>query len=60
MPEYGTAPRHQDPNDPSWAEAMRRFHRLNDRYGPYTLALIETILRLADWNVSQELEQGHE
>ena len=60
LPDYGTAPRHQDPNDPSWAEAMSRFHRLNDRYGPYTLALIETILRLADWNVSQELEQGHE
>ena len=60
LPEYGTAPRHQDPNDPSWAEAVSRFHRLNDRYGPYTLALIETILRLADWNVSQELEQGHE
>ena len=60
LPDYGTAPRHQDPNDPSWAEAMSRFHRLNDRYGPYTLALIETILRLADWDVSQELEQNHE
>ena len=60
LPEYGPAPRHQDPNEASWAEAMSRFHRLNDRYGPYTLALIETILRLADWDVSQELEQNHE
>ena len=60
LPEYGTAPRHQDPCAPSWAEAMNRFHRLNDRYGPYTLALVETILRLADWDVSQELEQNHE
>ncbi|ERH21304.1 CRISPR-associated endonuclease Cas3-HD [Actinomyces johnsonii F0542] len=60
LPEHGTTPRHQNPNDPSWAEAISRFHRLNDRYGPYTLALIETILRLADWDVSQELEQNHE
>ncbi|VEI17674.1 type I-G CRISPR-associated helicase/endonuclease Cas3g [Actinomyces viscosus] len=60
LPEYGTVPRHQDPNDLLWAEAVNRFHRLNDRYGPYTLALIETILRLADWDVSQELEQDHD
>ena len=60
LPEHGTTPRHQNPNDPSWAEAISRFHRLNDRYGPYTLALVEAILRLADWDVSQELEQNHE
>ena len=60
LPEHGTAPRHQDLCGSSWAEAMNRFRRLNDRYGPYTLALVEAILRLADWDVSQELEQNHE
>lgn len=54
----GVGPRYQDPADPLWAEATRRFHRLNDRYGPYTLALAETVLRLADWDVSRE-EQDH-
>ena len=60
LPEHGPTPRHQDPCDSSWAEAMNRFHRLNDRYGPYTLALVEAILRRADWDVSQEVEQNHE
>lgn len=48
----GTSARHQDPTAPEWIDAIERFHRLNDRYGPYTLALAEAVLRLADWSVS--------
>ena len=30
----------------------RRFRKLNDRYGPWGLALLEAIVRIADWRVS--------
>lgn len=50
---------YQDPQAPQWAQAMSAFWQLNDRYGPYTLALAETVLRLADWEVSRR-EQDHE
>lgn len=50
---------YQDPQASQWAQAMSAFWQLNDRYGPYTLALAETVLRLADWEVSRR-EQDHE
>lgn len=56
LPEHGTAPRYQDPYGSPWARAMSRFRCLNDHYGPHTLALVEAILRLTDWDILQELE----
>lgn len=44
---------YQNPEDPRWADAMIQFRSLEDRLGPYTLALAETVLRLADWHVSR-------
>ena len=34
-----------------WSQP-RRFRKLNDLYGPWGLALLEAIVRLADWRVS--------
>ena len=34
-----------------WSQP-RRFKRLNERFGPWGLALLESIVRLADWTVS--------
>ena len=34
-----------------WSQP-RRFRRLNERFGPWGLALLEAIVRLADWTVS--------
>ena len=34
-----------------WSQP-RRFRKLNDRYGPWGLALLEATVRMADWRVS--------
>ncbi|GAB78908.1 CRISPR-associated endonuclease/helicase Cas3 [Austwickia chelonae] len=47
-------PRYQDPNCAQWQTRTEEFAELNQRYGPYTLALAETIVRLADWQVSRD------
>jgi CRISPR-associated endonuclease/helicase Cas3 len=36
-------------NDPSWT---RRVSELLDRYGPFRLAYLETVVRVADWRAS--------
>ncbi|WP_244963322.1 type I-G CRISPR-associated helicase/endonuclease Cas3g [Actinomyces trachealis] len=59
MGAHRDRPPYQDPQAPQWAQAMSAFWQLNDRYGPYTLALAETVLRLADWEVSRR-EQEYE
>ena len=46
-----------DPASPRWAGQIESFHRLNERYGPYGLALAEAILRLADWDVSRKEQE---
>lgn len=40
---------YQDPSDSRWASRAGEFAALNRRYGPYALALAESIVRLADW-----------
>ena len=49
-----------DPASPRWAAQIESFHRLNERYGPYGLALAEAVLRLADWEVSRKEQEDHE
>lgn len=53
MTEEG--PAYQDPQDPRWARRPVEFQQLLRRYGPYTLAWAETVLRLADWEASKEV-----
>ena len=48
-----------DPASPRWAGQIESFHRLNERYGPYGLALAEAVLRLADWDVSRKEQECH-
>lgn len=43
------------PQGPSWSE---RTHRLLDDLGPFRLAWLETLLRIADWRASAREEQG--
>jgi len=38
----------------------RRFRELNDRFGPWMLALLEAIVRLADWRVSAGADVSRE
>lgn len=45
---------YQDPAHPAWHRALSDFRDLERRWGPYTLSLAETILRLADWYVSRK------
>ena len=49
-----------DPASPRWAGQIESFHRLNERYGPYGLALAEAVLRLADWDVSRKEQECHD
>ncbi len=51
-------PAYQDAQSAQWAASITAFWRLVDAYGPYTLALAETILRLADWEVSRKEQAG--
>ena len=50
---------YQDASDERWAEQMTSWRALERRYGPYTLALAETLVRLADWETSRK-EQSHD
>ena len=56
----GTGEPYLDPACPRWAAQIESFHRLNERYGPYGLALAEAVLRLADWEVSRKEQEDHE
>ncbi|AYD88986.1 hypothetical protein D5R93_01010 [Actinomyces lilanjuaniae] len=44
---------YQDPGSTRWRRQVTAVHRLSARYGPYSLALAEAVLRLADWEVSR-------
>lgn len=55
----------QDPSDQRWARWASQFKGLNELIGPYKLAFLETVLRLADWECSredlgEETQQGDE
>ena len=50
-------PPYQDPQDPRWGDRPRAFRLLHARYGVYGLALLEAILRLADWEASRKEQQ---
>lgn len=46
----------EDPDTgPSW---LSRMLKLRDTLGPFRLAFLETILRIADWRASAQLNQG--
>ncbi|MCL3777888.1 MULTISPECIES: type I-U CRISPR-associated helicase/endonuclease Cas3 [unclassified Actinomyces] len=45
---------YQDLGDSRWSDRSRDFRRLNARYGVYGLALLEAIVRLADWEASRK------
>ena len=47
------APAYQDPTQPQWLTCPDRFAALTHRLGPYTLALAESLVRLADWHESR-------
>lgn len=47
-------PAYQDPTRPQWTDQPEAFTALSTRYGPYTLALAEAIVRLADWQASRD------
>jgi CRISPR-associated endonuclease/helicase Cas3 len=38
---------------------MRAALALRDRYGPFTLAYLETVVRIADWRASGGRELAH-
>lgn len=46
---------YQDATRAEWTRRPDEFAELVDRYGPYTLSLAESIVRLADWHESGEL-----
>lgn len=48
-------PTYQDATTPQWAHRPTEFTHLNNRYGPYSLAFAEAIVRLADWHESTRL-----
>jgi len=50
----GTESPLQDPTSPQWSEWPEQFRRLNAAVGPYRLAFLEAVLRLADWECSRE------
>ncbi|CAG7570813.1 CRISPR-associated endonuclease/helicase Cas3 [Barrientosiimonas humi] len=49
------APPLQDPTTDEWATRVDEFNELVRTYGPYSLALAEAIVRLADWAASRRL-----
>ena len=49
------APAYQDSTTVEWRGWPVVFDHLNRRYGPYSLALAETIIRLADWHESRKI-----
>jgi CRISPR-associated endonuclease/helicase Cas3 len=49
---------YQDPTSQQWSSWPDIVASLRQRYGPYSLALLETILRLADWECSAENAEG--
>lgn len=44
----------QNPASPQWSEWPEQCRRLNATVGPYRLAFLESVLRLADWECSRE------
>lgn len=58
-PSSSVTEAYQDARDQRWAQQMTSWRCLERRYGPYTLALAEAVLRLADWEVSRK-EQVHD
>lgn len=53
--ESGSVPAYEDPDDPRWTTRPDEFADLLERYGPYSLALAEALVRLADWHESRRL-----